>query len=93
MGNKNRGLYEKFTVTRNDGSSEPGGKHHGCEYFVLDLTHDKHAAAAALAYAHSCAAEYPLLASDLLCIVDGSNEHQSDVQAAAGGLTQTALEG
>lgn len=65
MGDKTRGLYEKFTVTRNDGSSEPGGKHHGCEYFVLDLTHDKHANAALLAYADSCAAEYPLLAADL----------------------------
>lgn len=65
MGDKTRGLYEKFTVTRNDGSSEPGGKHHGCEYFVLDLTHDPHAAAALRAYADSCAADYPLLADDL----------------------------
>jgi len=78
MGDKTRGLYEKFTVIRNDGSSEPGGKHHGCEYFVLDLTHDKHAGAALLAYAHSCAAEYPLLASDLLCMVYGSREPNSD---------------
>lgn len=65
MGDKTRGLYNKFTVTRNDGSSEPGGKHHGCEYFVLDLTHDVHAAAALLAYADSCEADYPLLAADL----------------------------
>lgn len=65
MGDKNRGLYEKFTVTRNDGSSEPSGKHHGCEYFVLDLMHDKHAAAALRAYADSCVDEYPLLAADL----------------------------
>lgn len=92
MGDKNRGLYEKFTVTRNDGSSEPGGKHHGCEYFVLDLTHDKHAAAALLACAHSCAAEYPLLASDILSLLDADCP-QNDIQAAAGGLTQTALEG
>lgn len=65
MGDKTRGLYEKYTVTRNDGSSEPGGKHHGCEYFVLDLTHDPHASAALRAYADSCAADYPLLAADL----------------------------
>ncbi len=65
MGDKTRGLYEKFTVTRNDGSSEPGGKHCGCEYFVLDLTHDPHAASALKAYADSCADDYPLLADDL----------------------------
>lgn len=61
-----RGLYEKYSVRRADGSSEPGGKHEGCEYFVLDLTHDKHAGAALQAYASSCAAEYPALAADLL---------------------------
>lgn len=93
MGDKNRGLYEKFTVTRNDGSSEPGGKHHGCEYFVLDLTHDKHAAAALLAYANSCASEYPLLAADLRQKLNDDDYPQSDIQGAAGGLTQTALEG
>lgn len=65
MGDKTRGLYEKFTVTRNDGTSEPGGKHEGCEYFVLDLTHDKHARAALMKYAESCHGEYPLLANDL----------------------------
>lgn len=70
MGYKTRGLYDKFTVTRNDGSSEPGGKHHGCNYFVLDLTHDPHAAAALRAYADSCDADYPLLAADLRAKVD-----------------------
>lgn len=60
-----RGLYNKFRVERMDGSSNPGGKHDGCEYFVLDLTHDKHAKAALLAYADSCNTEYPLLAQDL----------------------------
>lgn len=65
MGDKSRGLYNKFNVTRTDGSSEPGGKHDGCEFFVLDLTHDKHAKAALLAYAKSCCLEYPLLSEDL----------------------------
>lgn len=46
-----KGLYNKFTVTRNDGRDAPGEKHHGCEYFVLDLTHDKYARKAARAYA------------------------------------------
>lgn len=59
------GLYPKFIVTRRDGGSVPSGKHDGCNYFVLDVTHDKHADAALLAYAASCEAEYPLLAADL----------------------------
>jgi hypothetical protein len=65
MGNRNRGLYDKFQVRRTDGSSEPGGKRHGSEYFVLDLTRDKFATSALLAYASACEAEYPLLAADL----------------------------
>jgi hypothetical protein len=67
---KERGLYHKFNVERADGSSEPGGKHHGCEYFVLDLTHDKHAPAALHAYARSCLREYPALADDLFAKLD-----------------------
>jgi hypothetical protein len=65
MGDRTRGLYDKFYVERNDGSSAEGEKHDGCEYFVLDLDHDKHALAALEAYAASCEKEYPLLATDL----------------------------
>lgn len=61
-----RGLYRKYEVRRVDGSSEPGGKHAACEYFVLDLTHDPHANAALLAYVESCEQEYPKLAQDLI---------------------------
>lgn len=61
MGDPTRGLYEKFTVRRNDNSP----RHDGCKYFVLDLTHDTHSVAALAAYADSCEAEYPLLAADL----------------------------
>jgi hypothetical protein len=61
-----RGLYNKYRpVERTDGSSEVGGKHHGCEYFVLDTNHDPHAKAALKAYADSCEADYPILAADL----------------------------
>ena len=60
-----QGLYRKFEVNRTDGSDAPGGKHHGCEYFVLDITHDKFAAPALLAYADACESEYPELATDL----------------------------
>lgn len=40
-------------------------KHYGCEYFVLDLAHDKFAAPALEAYADACEKEYPLLAADI----------------------------
>lgn len=68
MGDKTKGLINKFTVIRNDGKSSEGQKHHGCRYFVLDLDHDPHASAAILAYAESCKEEYPLLAMDLLSL-------------------------
>lgn len=59
------GLYDKYRVERTDGQSAPGQKHHECEYFCLDMTHDKHASAALFAYAVSCSEEYPLLSKDL----------------------------
>lgn len=62
---KPAGLYEKYVVLRNDGSSRPGGKHRECDYFVLDLKHDKFARAAAFAYAKVCEVEMPELAADL----------------------------
>ena len=64
-GDKQRGLYNKFTVTRIDGTSEPYKKHYNCRYFVLDLTHDKHAIPAIDAYQKSCGKEYRQLAEDL----------------------------
>jgi len=60
-----RGLYEKYRIERTDGTSAPGQKHHGCEYFVLDLEHDPHALPALRAYAMSCARHFPTLAADL----------------------------
>ena len=65
MGNRNRGLYGKFIVKRADGTHRPGEKHDGCDYFVLDLTHDPFAVEALAAYASACGREYPLLARDL----------------------------
>lgn len=66
MGDRLRGLYRKFTVTRTDGASAPGGKHEGCDYFVLDLTHDPFAVVAIEAYAMVCRQDgYRLLADDL----------------------------
>ena len=57
-----RGLYHKYYVER---LNDPTGKHDGCEYFILDLNHDKHAYAALLAYILSCRKEFPSLADDL----------------------------
>ena len=62
---RERGLYDKYTVTRTDGSSGPGGKHEHCQYFVLDVTHDPHALPALRAYAVSCHKDYPALSTDL----------------------------
>jgi hypothetical protein len=59
------GLYAKFRVERTDGTSAEGQKHDGCEYFVLDITHDKFALAALAAYEEACRTECPALAADL----------------------------
>lgn len=56
------GLVARYEVTRLDGSSEPGGKHEGCLYHVLDLMHDKFSVAALEGYADACLEEFPLLA-------------------------------
>lgn len=60
-----RGLYDKFTVRRKDGSSCAGGKHEHCRYFVLDLTHDPFAVPAITAYAMACRHKFPQLSFDL----------------------------
>ena len=59
------GLYDKYRVTRIDGSSGPGRKHEACRFFVLDWNHDPYALIAARAYADACELEYPELAASL----------------------------
>lgn len=61
---KSLGLFEKFKVSRIDGRDAPGQKHHGAEYFVLDMA-DKFAIPALAAYAEACKQEYPALSADL----------------------------
>lgn len=58
-------LFKKFHVTRTDGSSDVGKKHHNCEYFVLDVDHDPYAKAALLAYVDACEGTHPALAQDI----------------------------
>jgi hypothetical protein len=64
-GERQMGLYNKYCVTRNDETDKIGEKHHGCQYFVLDLTHDPHAKSAILAYARACRETHPALSKDL----------------------------
>lgn len=59
------GLYPKYRVERTDGTDQPGGKHEGCRYFVLDLDHDFNAIPALMAYAARAEEKYPVLAKDL----------------------------
>lgn len=82
MGDKTRGLYGKFQVWRTDGKSEDGEKHDGCEYFVLDLTHDQHAIPALLAYAKSCGKDgYRELAVDILGLIPKTGAESLRVQS------------
>lgn len=64
---REQGFYKKFTVERVDGRKD---KHPDCEYFVLDLDHDKFAPFALIAYADACEKEFPALAQDLRKFVD-----------------------
>ncbi len=64
------GIHRKYDVKRTDGSSEPGGKHAECAYFVLDLEHDEFAIPALRAYAKACRKVHPDLADDLDAIVE-----------------------
>lgn len=63
---KEQGLYEKYRVSRTDGSDFPGGKHDGCEYFVLDITHDPAAKLALATYAGAVRATHPQLAREIM---------------------------
>ncbi len=62
---ENRGLYQKFNVSRKDGRDAPGGDREGAEYFTLDLTHDPFAKVALRAYADACQDALPELAADI----------------------------
>lgn len=62
-----RGLTRKYQVQRHDGRDGSGQKHEGCEYFVLDLTHDKNARVAASAYADAIKETNFELYRDLSC--------------------------
>lgn len=55
------GIYEKYTITKTDGTPiDPKA-----QYFVLRLDTDLAARIAAVAYAAACEADHPELAADL----------------------------
>jgi len=61
------GLYKKYTVIRNDNSE----KHKNCQYFVIDINHDKFAEDVLKYYAYLCELEYPHLSRDLKNLFKG----------------------
>ena len=65
MKNREIGIYNKFNVTRTDGRDAPGEKHHGAQYFVLNISTDPFAIPALAAYAEACKSEYTPLATDI----------------------------
>lgn len=82
MEDKEKGLYKKYRVTRTDGSSKKGGRHHNCIYFVIDTIHDKYAIPALSAYAKACSNEYPSLSADLkklISIMEISEPHKTEI--------------
>lgn len=74
MTSSREGLIGKFKVERLTPSSR-GINHNGCQYFVLDITHDPFTRAAVLAYADECGEEYPHLAVDLRKAVEKAISH------------------
>jgi hypothetical protein len=62
-------LYGKFIIKRTDGRDGIGDKHYGCQYFVLDITHDPFALPAIQAYAKACKKDFPELHLDLIKIL------------------------
>lgn len=59
-------LYPKYWVQR---TADPDNRHTDCSFFVLDLTHDRAARYAAMAYATSILETDPTLARELRALV------------------------
>lgn len=62
---KKPAAFDKYKVARADAKDSPGCRHHGCEYFVLDITHDPFAVPALKAYAEACENDEPELANNI----------------------------
>jgi hypothetical protein len=90
MTDETRGVYRKYRVER---LNDPTGKHDECAYFVLDITHDRHARNALCAYANSCRVEFPQLAADLHAMLSAEAlaEREDTVKAALVRALETAI--
>jgi len=75
-------IFEKFKVTRTDGRDACNEKHYGCAYFVLDLTHDPHAAQALRAYAASCRKSHPVLSAELIEVACDIEDRRDNISGA-----------
>lgn len=63
-----KGIYNKYIVRRIDGKRG----HDNCQYFVLDVSHDKYAIPALEAYIKALPESFELLKNDLRKIIRGS---------------------
>lgn len=73
MGDKTKGWIRKYIVRRSDDTDQPGGKHDGCDLFVMDLTHDPLAIIPMLEYAYNAnIAGYKPLAREIVQKVTAS---------------------
>ena len=79
------GLHDKYRISRTDGSSRKGGKHHDCFYFVLDLSHDEAAWDALRAYRDAVVDSRPDLAADLTQQIDARAWRETSQFAPAPG--------
>lgn len=83
-----QGLYHKFIVRRVDGNDAPGFKHHGCDYFVIDVTHDAYAKVALRAYIMAASREYPYLGVEMIERYNVDLEDGTTPELAAGLLRE-----
>ncbi len=58
-------IYHKFNVRRTDGKDDPGQKHDGCDYLIVDLNHDEQALAILDFAAYRYASTRPTYAESL----------------------------
>ncbi len=91
------GLYRKFRVTRTNVGLESvedilahAKKHEDCDYFVIDLVHDKYARNALAVYATNCEHEYPALAADLKKLIAERYNHADGGRGGEKRGTKTA---
>jgi len=92
VGDRAKGLYRKFHVYRDDGRDGSGEKHDGCEYFVLDLTHDPFAWFALRRYAEACRETHPKLSADLHLKIDAHKSWLRKMDESAYGLANKKKE-